>query len=126
MYLILRPVIDLNMDIDKEAKKVVWSLQNNKRTKEERNVFKPTGKKPMVKNSIYLVVVLLGLFVLSFLLSQFENNNYEICLTSLLCFFTKENTFFYTFYIFTNITVVVLGIFLAYYIGKTLGNKFRI
>lgn len=114
------------MDIDKEAKKVVWSLQNNKRTEEERNVFKPKGIKPIAKNSIYLIVVFFGIFVLSFLLSQLEKHNYEICLTSLLCFFTKENTFFYTFYIFTNITVVVLSIFLAYYIGKTIGNKFKI
>lgn len=33
------------MNIDGEAKKVIWSLQENKRSEEERNVFKPTGKK---------------------------------------------------------------------------------
>lgn len=33
------------MNVDDEAKKVIWSLQNNKRTEAERNVFAPTGKK---------------------------------------------------------------------------------
>ena len=33
------------MNVDDEAKKVIWSLQHNKRTEAERNVFKPTGKK---------------------------------------------------------------------------------
>ena len=40
--------------VDDEAKKVIWSLQNNKRTEAERNVFEPTGKKPMNKNVIYV------------------------------------------------------------------------
>jgi len=31
------------MDVDNEAKKVIWSLQHNKRTEAERNVFEPTG-----------------------------------------------------------------------------------
>ena len=42
------------MDVDDEAKNVIWSLQNNKRSEEERNVFQPTGKKPINKNIFYL------------------------------------------------------------------------
>ena len=38
------------MNVDDEAKKIIWSLQNNKRSEAERNVFQPTGKKPMNKN----------------------------------------------------------------------------
>ena len=43
------------MNVDDEAKKVIWSLQNNKRTEAERNVFQPTGKKPMNKNVVYVL-----------------------------------------------------------------------
>lgn len=32
------------MDTDEEAKKVLWSLQNNKRTETERVNFQPTGQ----------------------------------------------------------------------------------
>ena len=61
------------MDIDKEAKKVVWSLQNNKRSEEERNVFRPTGKKTMNKNVLYVFTSIGVLFVLSFLFTQFNS-----------------------------------------------------
>jgi hypothetical protein len=43
------------MNVDYEAKKVIWSLQHNKRNEAERNVFQPTGKKPMNKNLVYVL-----------------------------------------------------------------------
>ena len=37
------------------SEKQTWSLQNNKRTEEERNVFNPKEKKPKSKTVIYLI-----------------------------------------------------------------------
>ena len=54
------------MNVDDEAKKVIWSLQNNKRTEAERNVFEPTGKKPMNKNVVYILSAIGITFLMSF------------------------------------------------------------
>ncbi len=114
------------MNIDDEAKKVIWSLQNNKRSEEERNVFQPTGEKPIRKEIKYFVVSFFVMLLLSFLLTQFSTQNEEICLTDDFCFFTKDNTVYYTLYVFGNLLVLILGIFMAYKIGKKLGNKFQV
>lgn len=115
------------MDIDEEAKKVVWSLQNNKRSEEERNVFKPTGKKPMNKNVIYIFTSICILLLLSFLLTQFKTEEKEFCfLLDSLCFYSSEDKLLYVLYIFLNLLIVIIGIFAAYMIGKKLGNKYKI
>ena len=114
------------MNIDDEAKKVIWSLQNNKRSEEERNVFQPTGEKPIRKEIKYFVVSFFVMLLLSFLLTQFSTQNEEICLTDDFCFFTKDNTVYYTLFVFGNLLVLILGIFMAYKIGKKLGNKFQV
>lgn len=60
------------MSVDNEAEKVLWSLQNNKRTENQRNVFKPNGKTPKKKNGWRYIFSVLGiLFVISFLLTFF-------------------------------------------------------
>ncbi len=114
------------MDVDDEAKKVIWSLQNNKRSEEERNVFQPTGKKPIKKEIKYFIVTFFVLLLLSFLLTQFSKENEEICLTDNFCFFSKTNQVYYTLYVFGNLLVLILGVFIAYIIGKKLGNKFQV
>ena len=79
------------MNVDDEAKKVIWSLQNNVRSEEERNVFKPTGKKPKSNNWKYVTVVLIGLFSVSYLMTQFQKEAITICLTSDFCFNSQQD-----------------------------------
>ena len=115
------------MNVDDEAKKVIWSLQNNKRTEAERNVFTPTGKKPMNKNVVYILSAIGITFLMSFALSQFSKETTQFCfLIDSYCFNSTENPIAYTFYIFMNLWILILGIGIAYLIGKKLGYRFRI
>ncbi|WP_452228722.1 MULTISPECIES: hypothetical protein [unclassified Lacinutrix] len=109
-----------------EEKKVVWSLQNNKRTEAERNVFKPTGiKKKQVSTSQYIVISLLVVLISSFSLTFMVEESSEICFMSSFCFQSKENIFLYTLYVFFNIIIILLAIIVAYIIGKKIGNKIK-
>ena len=115
------------MDIDDEAKKVIWSLQNNKRSEEERNAFKPTGKKPMNKNLKYVLTSIGVLFLLSFLLTKFNSEEKEFCfLIDSLCFYSSEDKWLFVLYTFLNLLIIIIGLFTAYIIGKKLGNKYKI
>lgn len=115
------------MDIDEEAKKVVWSLQNNKRTVEERNVFKPTGKKPMNKNIVYVIASLVVLLLLSFLLTQFNAEDKEFCfLINSYCYSSLNDRSLYVLYTFLNLLVIIIGVFAAYLVGKKLGNRIKL
>ena len=115
------------MDVDEEAKKVVWSLQNNKRTVEERNVFKPTGKKPMNKNVIYILVSVVVLLLLSFLLTQFNAEDKEFCfLINSYCYSSLNDKGLYVLYTFLNLLILIIGFFIAYLVGKKIGNKYKI
>ncbi|MCW1147473.1 FUSC family protein [Flavobacterium lacisediminis] len=113
--------------VDDEAKKVFWSLQNNKRTEAERNVFQPTGKKPMNKNVVYILSAIGITFLMSFALSLFSKETTQFCfLIERYCFNSTENPMAYTFYIFMNLWILILGIGVAYLIGKKLGDKIKI
>ena len=115
------------MDIDDEAKKVIWSLQNNKRSEEERNVFEQTGKKPINKNIVYVLSAVGITFLMSFLLTQFSKQSRSFCfLIDNFCFNSIENPLAYTFYIFMNIWTLILAIGFAYIIGKKLGDKYKV
>ena len=115
------------MNVDDEAKKVIWSLQNNKRTEAERNVFTPTGKKTMNKNLVYILSAIGITFLMSFALSQFSKETTNFCfLIESYCFNSTENPLAYTFYIFMNLWILILGIGIAYLIGKKLGDRFKI
>ena len=115
------------MNVDDEAKKVIWSLQNNKRTEAQRNVFTPTGKKPMNKNFVYILSAIGITFLMSFTLSQFSKETTQFCfLIESYCFNSTENPLAYTFYIFMNLWILILGIGIAYLIGKKLGDRFKI
>ena len=115
------------MNVDDEAKKVIWSLQNNKRTEAERNVFEPTGKKPMNKNVVYILWAIGITFLMSFALSLFSKETTQFCfLIGSYCFNSIEHPLVYTFYIFMNLWILILGIGIAYLIGKKLGDRFKI
>ena len=108
------------------SEKQTWSLQNDKRTEVERNVFKPTGKSPKKKITIYLISLAGVLLLVSFLMTYFSESVLEACLTKTFCFNSKDNVIIYTFYVFTNIIIVVVAIFSAYLIGRKLANKIKI
>lgn len=109
------------MNVDDDAKNVIWSLQNNKRSEEERNVFQPTGKKPLNKNLVYTFSTLGITFATSFLLTQFSSAPQEFCfLVDTFCFNSIENPLAFTLYIFMNLWVLILGVFVAYKLGKKL------
>ena len=115
------------MNVDDVAKKVIWSLQHNKRTETERNVFQPTGKKPMNKNVVYVLSALGITFLVSFALSLFSKETIQFCfLIESYCFNSTENPVAYTFYIFMNLCILILGIGVAYLIVKKLGDRFKI
>ncbi|MBU2941018.1 hypothetical protein KO494_15815 [Lacinutrix sp. C3R15] len=109
-----------------EEKKVVWSLQNNKRTEAERNVFKPTGvKKKQLSTLQYIIISLLVVLISSFSLTFLAEESSKICFIPSFCFQSKENTLLYTLYIFGNILIVLLAIIVAYSIGKKIGDKIK-
>ena len=107
-------------------KKTTWSLQDNKRTSEERNLFKPTGKTPKRNTILYIIGALLILFIFSFLWIQIYEDTLETCLTSSFCINTDDDVLLYTLYVFFNILIVIFAIIGAYIVGKKLGNLFKI
>ncbi len=102
--------------------KKTWSLQKDLRTGEERNVFKPKGIKPKNKTFLYLFSLIGVFLIVSFLMTYFSEVRLEACLFNNFCFNSKDDLILYTLYVFTNIAVVVLAIFIAYMIGKKLAN----
>lgn len=115
------------MEIDKEAKKVIWSLQYNKRSDEERKVFQPTGKKPLNKNVVYIFSALGITFLLSWVMTQFTSEAVDFCfLIDNFCFNSTENPIEFVFYVFINTWIIILGVGIAYLIGKKLGDRFKI
>jgi preprotein translocase subunit SecE len=107
-------------------KKTVWSLQDNKRTEDQRNAFKPTGKKPRNKTLQYILVAILVLFVVSFLLLQIYEETLETCIIDAFCINSKEDVLLYTLYVFLNILIVVLAIVGAYAIGRKLALYIKV
>lgn len=114
-------------NIDDEANKVIWSLQNNKRTEEERNVFKPTGKKPMNKNLVYVLSALGITFVISYVLTLFAKKPIDFCfLLETYCCNSAEDPIAFTFFIYMNLWILILGVGIAYIIGKKIGDRFKV
>ena len=114
-------------NIDDEANKVIWSLQNNKRSEEERNVFKPTGKKPMNKNLVYILSAFGITLVVSYVLTFFAKETISFCfLLETYCYNSLENPLAFTFFIFMNLWILVLGVGIAYVIGKKIGDRFKV
>lgn len=112
--------------MDNSPKKTVWSLQDNVRTEDQRNAFKPTGKKPRNKTLQYILISILVLFIVSFLLLQLYQETIETCITDNFCINSKEDVLLYTFYVFANICIVILSIVGAYAIGKKLSQYIKI
>lgn len=117
----------MNSNFDEEAKKVIWSLQNNKRSEEERNVFKPKEKKTMNKSVLYIFTSTVVLLVLSFLLTQFNSDEKEFCfLIDSLCFSSSQDKGLYIIYTFLNLLILIFAVFGAYLIGKKMGDRMQI
>jgi hypothetical protein len=112
--------------MDNSPKKTVWSLQDNKRTEDQRNAFKPTGKKPRNKTLQYILVSVLVLFMVSFLLLQIYEETLETCIADTFCINSKEDVLLYTLYVFLNIITIILAIVGAYAIGRKIANYFKI
>ena len=107
-------------------KKTTWSLQDNKRSEAERDLFKPTGKLPKRNGLRYVLIALVVLLVFSFLLTQIYEDPLEACLTSTYCINSKDNVLMYTFYVYFNILLVIFAVLGAYIVGKKLGNRFKV
>lgn len=105
--------------------KSLWSLQENKRSEDERKLFKAKVTKQKKSTFKYIFLVLVVVFISSFALTFFQDESTEICLTSTFCFDTKKDVLLYTVYIFLNIIIVVLSILVAYIIGRKLGNLIK-
>ena len=110
--------------MENSQKKITWSLQDNKRTEQERNVFKPTGKPVKSKNVTYLFWAVIILLTTSYLLPLLYEDRVEVCLTKTFCFNSKDHVLLYGFYVFTTIVILLLAVFGAYVIGKKIGQKF--
>jgi len=107
-------------------KKTVWSLQKNKRTESERNIFEPTGKPLKQKQHLpYILAVILVFFVVSFILTYFSETTLEACLTDTFCINSKNNLIMYSLFVFLNFVIVIGSIFVAYIFGKNLANLIK-
>jgi uncharacterized protein YqhQ len=113
------------LDNKNMSKKNTWSLQNDKRTEEERNVFKPSGKKPKNKTKMYLLSLAGVFLIVSFLMTYFSETVMESCLAKTFCFNSKDDIVIYTLYVFLNIVIVISAIFGAYIIGRKLAKLIK-
>ena len=107
-------------------KKTTWSLQDNKRTEKERNIFKPIGKPAKSKNVTYLFWAIVVLLAISFLLPFLYEDVVEVCLTNTYCINSQDNWLQYGFYVFFIIIILLLAVYGAYIIGKKLGQKLKV
>lgn len=104
--------------------KKMWSLQKDKRTETERNIFKPTGKLPKNNTFLYLIALAVVFLLVSFLMTYFSAKKLQACIED-FCFNSEDDLVYYTIFVFFNIAIVVLAIFGAYLIGKKLGNLIK-
>jgi polyferredoxin len=106
------------------SKNKPWSLQNDKRTEAERNIFKPTGKSPKSKFKWYLVALAGVLFAVSFFMTYFSENVLHACIGN-YCFNSQDNLLVYTLYVFFTIIIVVFAVFGAYIVGRKLADLIK-
>ena len=106
------------------GEKKTWSLQDDKRTEAERNIFKATGKSPKNNTKLYLISLASVFLLVSFLMTYFSEKILQACIGT-FCFNSKDNLALYTFYVFFNIVILVLAIFGAYLFGKKLGKLIK-
>ncbi|MDW5287708.1 hypothetical protein [Formosa sp. PL04] len=103
-----------------------WSLQDNKRSQEEREAFKPTGKSPKKLNTtMYVISVILITFLASLSLTVSSGKKLEACFFSDFCFNSKDDVFLYSLYVFTTIAIIAFTVFIAYKFGKRFGNAIK-
>ncbi|WP_272023835.1 hypothetical protein [Olleya namhaensis] len=106
--------------------KKTWSLQDNKRTKDQRNLFKATGKTKKNKNVMYLFSAIGVLLAVSFLLPMLYDQEVTVCITDTFCLNSVQHVILYPLYIFCTIVILLLAIYGAYVIGKKIGDRFKV
>lgn len=106
--------------MENSQKKTTWSLQDNIRTEEQRNAFKPTGKTPKNKTWKYVLTVIIVLFLLSYSLVQMYEEPLQTCLTTDFCINSIDDMFLYTIFVFCNMAIIILAFVVTYIIGKKL------
>ncbi|MHA7943186.1 hypothetical protein ACJOV8_008930 [Formosa sp. 3Alg 14/1] len=102
-----------------------WSLQDNKRSEEQRKAFKPTGKTAKKSTAKYIVSVILVTFLASISLTIGSKKKLEACLSSEFCFNSKDDVLLYSLYVFSTIAIIVATIFIAYKFGKRFGEQVK-
>ncbi|WP_054851694.1 hypothetical protein [Olleya sp. ITB9] len=106
--------------------KKTWSLQDNKRTEAQRNLFKATGKPKKNKNVVYLFSVIAVLLAISFVLPMLYDQEIIVCITDTLCLNSNSNTILYPLYVFGTIVILILAVYGAFVVGKKIGNRFKV
>lgn len=115
-------------DPQKEAEKILWSLQNNYRTGEQRKLFQPNRKKIYSSKSTinYLLSVLCVLLMASFLFRFLIKEPVAVCLFEDMCIHSQQTPILYVLFIFFNLCVIIFGVYFAYRIGRFFGKKLQI
>ncbi|WP_397363479.1 hypothetical protein [Olleya sp. R77988] len=106
--------------------KKTWSLQDNKRTETERNLFKATGKPAKSKNVKYLLSATGILLLVSFLLPKLYEDAVTVCITDTFCLNSKTDVILYPLYVFFTIVIIILAVYGAYVLGKKIGNEIKV
>ncbi|WP_066221040.1 hypothetical protein [Formosa haliotis] len=102
-----------------------WSLQDNKRSEEERKAFTPTGETPKKNTGWYIVSVIAVILLISFVLTVSSKKTLEACVTAEFCFNSKDDVLIYSLYVFSTITIIVFAVFFAYKFGQRFGNMLK-
>ncbi|WP_435137586.1 hypothetical protein [Formosa sp. A9] len=102
-----------------------WSLQDNKRTEDQRERFKATGKQPRNYTSTYILSGLALMLLISAVLTLTSEKKLEACMFFGRCFNSKEQPVLYTLYVFATLFIIVFAIISAYMLGKKIGSKYK-
>ncbi|MGJ5643436.1 hypothetical protein [Formosa sp. S-31] len=102
-----------------------WSLQDNKRSKDQRDRFKPTGKQPRNYTGYYILSAIFVMLLISVILTLSSKQTLEACLFTGFCFTSKDNVVLYTLYVFATLFIIVFAIISAYLIGKKIGERYK-
>lgn len=102
-----------------------WSLQDNERSKDQRDRFKPTGKQPGNYTGYYILSAIFVMLLISVILTLSSKQTLEACLFTGFCFNSKDNVVLYTLYVFATLFIIVFAIISAYLIGKKIGESYK-
>lgn len=102
-----------------------WSLQDNKRSEDQREQFKPTGKQPKNYTTAYILAAIGLMFLISLALTLSTDKKLEACFFFGHCFNSKDHIIWYTVYVFSTIFVIVFALVSAYLFGKKIAERYQ-